>query len=115
MVDTQGKPRIVVADDHQAMRDMIVELLRRNGFDVVAEVQDGNEAVHAVIDLAPDLVILDISMPHVNGLAAGREIRRAGLRTKILFLTIQSGPEYVEVACGLGAAYVAKSHLYSDG
>ena len=106
------KPRVVVADDHPDVLAAVVQLLISNDCDVVAAVQDGDDAVHRAIDLTPDVIVLDISMPRMNGLAAGREIRRIGLSLKIVFLTIQSEPEFVERT--LGAAYVLKSRLHSD-
>jgi len=109
-----SKPRVVVADDHPGMLDAVMNLLQCNGYNVIAAVRDGESALHAVIDFDPDLTVLDISMPRMDGLAAGQAIRRRGLKTKIIFLTIQSGPEYVEAARALDAGYVVKSQLYSD-
>lgn len=108
------KPRIVVADDHPAMLDAVSHLLQGNGYTVLAAVKNGESAVQSVIDLDPDLVVLDISMPGMDGLAAGRAIRRTESTAKLLFCTIQSGTEYIEAISALGAGYVLKSRLYTD-
>ena len=109
-----AKPRVIVADDHPAMLDAVSHLLQRNDYTVIAAVEDGEKAVQSVSALDPDVVVLDISMPRMDGLAAGHAIRRSKPNSRLLFLTIQSDAEYVEAARALGAGYVLKSRLYSD-
>jgi DNA-binding NarL/FixJ family response regulator len=111
---TYKKPCIVVADDYPAMLDTVAGLLRRNDCDVVAAVEDGALAVQAAVEFRPDVVILDISMPRLNGIAAGLEIKKRGLPSKIIFLTVQSDAEFVEAARSIGAGFVLKGRLYSD-
>jgi DNA-binding NarL/FixJ family response regulator len=105
--------KVVIADDRQAMRDEVSRLLTGE-MDIVAAVSDGESAVKAVQDLKPDVVILDIVMPVRNGLSAARKIRSMGISVPILFLSIQSDPEFREAAAKLGASYVSKSRMQSD-
>jgi DNA-binding NarL/FixJ family response regulator len=107
------KPSIVLADDHEPMLSKISGLLSPH-YNVVAAVGNGGLAVQAVITYQPDLVLLDISMPQMNGIEAARKIRHLGLSTGIVFLTVQFDSEYLEVAHSLGASYVLKNQLHSD-
>jgi len=78
-------------------------------------VSDGRAAVDAVFQLQPDLVVLDIMMPELDGLHAARELRERGSSAKVVFLTIQQDEEYVSAAMESGGvAYVLKSRMYSD-
>ena len=80
--------RILVVDDHDAVRKAICQLLRsQSDFEVVCEVADGFEAVRRAEELQPDVVVLDISMPNLNGIEAARHIRRVATGAEILFLT----------------------------
>ena len=108
-----NKPRIVLADDHQLMLDKIAHLLQRD-FEIVAIVQTGRMAVQAVTELKPDVVVLDIAMPELGGIEAAREIRKIGSSARIVFLSIQDDPEYIEAASAMGIGYVLKSRMRSD-
>jgi DNA-binding NarL/FixJ family response regulator len=68
--------RIVLADDHVLVRQSLKSLLEREGFQIVAEASDGQEAVRHVELLQPEIVVMDISMPTLNGLSAAREMSR---------------------------------------
>lgn len=103
-----GKKRIVLADDHAEMLDEVRQLLE-NDYDIVAAVHDGAKLVDAAFEHKPDLVITDISMPVMNGFEAAAKLRGLGLKTQIIFLTVQSTPPYVRKARSLGAnGYVLK-------
>ncbi len=103
-----GKKRIVIADDHAEMLDEVRQLLE-NDYDIVAAVDDGAKLVDAAFEHKPDLVITDISMPVMNGFEADAKLRGLGLKTDIIFLTVQSTPPYVRKARSLGAnGYVLK-------
>lgn len=103
-----GKKRILIADDHAEMLEEIRQLLERD-YDVVGAVEDGSQLVEAAFQLKPDLVITDISMPVMNGFEAAAKMRGLGLKTDIIFLTVQSTPPYVRKARSLGAnGYVLK-------
>lgn len=85
--------RILIVDDHFAARTTIRSLLDWHSFQVCGDAKDGKEAIEKVIELKPDIVILDINMPVMDGFTAAREIRRISPITKIVFLTIQdTGP-----------------------
>ena len=103
-----GKKRILIADDHAEMLEEVRQLLERD-YDVVGAVVDGSQLVEAAFELKPDLVITDISMPVMNGFEAAAKMRGLGLKTDIIFLTVQSTPPYVRKARSLGAnGYVLK-------
>ena len=74
--------RVVLADDHQLVRQSLKALLEREGFQVAGEASDGQEALRLVPDVRPDVAILDISMPILNGLDAARELKKSSPRTK---------------------------------
>jgi DNA-binding NarL/FixJ family response regulator len=95
------------------MREAAATFLQ-NGFDVVATVANGALAVRTVEDLQPDIVVLDIAMPVMGGMEAAREIRRMGLSTRIIFLSIQQDRDYIDAAVEMGASYVLKSRMKSD-
>lgn len=100
---------------------MITRILERvsrlldSHFEVVATVQDGLTAVDLTARLKPDLVLLDIIMPVMDGIRAAQEMRRRGSDAKVVFLTVQQDEEYVAAAFESGAtAYVFKSRMHSD-
>ena len=108
------RPRVVLGDDHPQTLHAIVEMLGEE-FQVVAAVDDGDRALDAVDQFHPELVILDICMPRLDGLRTARELRRKGFSGCIVFLTIQEDEEYLSAAMALGAsAYVIKSHMRAD-
>ena len=107
-------PRIVVADDLPEIRDKVAQLLR-DDFDVVGSAQNGEEAIEAAAALDADLLILDISMPGLNGIQVAARLREWGCRAKVIFLTIHEDQDYLEAAFSVGAqGYVFKSRLATD-
>jgi DNA-binding NarL/FixJ family response regulator len=84
--------RILIVDDHLAARITIRELLDWHGFQVWGEAKDGKEAIEKVIELKPNIVLMDINMPEMNGVKAAQEIRRISPATKIVFLTVHDTP-----------------------
>lgn len=107
--------RIVLADDHTLVRQGLKSLLEREGHQVLAEAADGQEAVQQVGSLRPDLAILDISMPVLNGLNAGRELARSFPGTKTILLTQHDEDQYVSEALEAGVkGYVLKSQAAND-
>ena len=110
----RGRPRVVIADDHPTMRNAIEDELS-SSFDVVATVADGRQAVEATQRLDPDVVVLDISMPVLDGFGAARELVRGGTRAKLLCLSVHDGDKYVAAAIDAGVhGYVAKPKLATD-
>jgi DNA-binding NarL/FixJ family response regulator len=107
--------RIVLADDHVLVRQGLMSLLEREGFQVVAEASDGQEAVHHVESLEPDIAVMDISMPTLNGLNAAREINRSSPKTKTILLTQHDEGQYIREALEAGVkGYVLKNQVASD-
>ena len=102
--------RVLVADDHSLFRDGIISLLEAAGFDVVGQVGDGQAAVEATLRLRPDLVLLDIAMPHMSGLEALRLIKQALPETQVVMLTVSEDEVDLVEATRSGAhGYLLKS------
>jgi two-component system response regulator NreC len=107
--------RIVLADDHVLVRQGLKSLLEREGFQVVAEASDGQEALCHVESLQPDIAILDISMPTLNGLSAAREMKRSSPKTKTILLTQHDESQYIHEALEAGVkGYVLKNQVAND-
>jgi two-component system response regulator NreC len=107
--------RIVLADDHVLVRQGLKSLLEREGFQVVAEASDGQEACGHVRSLQPDIAVMDISMPNLTGLNAAREMSRCSPKTKIILLTQHDEGQYIREALEAGAqGYVLKNQVASD-
>lgn len=112
----EEKVRIVIADDHAILRQGLrLALEAHPGWKVIGEAQDGWEAVDLALTLEPDLVLMDLSMPRLNGLGAIQEIKSQRPTTKILVLTVHKAEEYLHAALGAGAdGYVLKSITESN-
>jgi DNA-binding NarL/FixJ family response regulator len=103
------RPTVLVADDHQQFRDALVALLELDGFEVVGQAADGADAVALAKQLRPDVVVMDLKMPVLNGLDATRLVRDALPSTPVLVLTAFTGDELERAALAAGAtAFVAK-------
>jgi two-component system, NarL family, response regulator NreC len=102
--------RVVLADDHRMMREGIRALLERQGdIEVVGEAADGREAVDLAARLCPDVVVMDVSMPLLNGVEATRQIRRDSPGVHILILTVHEDKDYVDRLLLAGAdGYIVK-------
>ena len=108
MSETGSSRRVVVAEDEALIRMDIVEVLKEAGFDVVGEAADGEKAVELVRELLPDLVVMDITMPKLDGLTAAEMIGKERL-APVVMLTAFAQPEFVARASEAGAiAYVVK-------
>jgi DNA-binding NarL/FixJ family response regulator len=105
--------RILVVDDNAAARSAIRSLLHLNSFQVCGEARDGEEAIAKVGELKPDIVLLDINLPGMNGLRAASQIRKA-YPTKIVFLTVHKIPGTVQNAQGWSDAFVSKSNAATE-
>jgi DNA-binding NarL/FixJ family response regulator len=108
--------RILIVDDFQPWRREIRSMLQRKpGYQVIGEASDGLDAVHKSAELEPDLILLDIGLPKLNGIEAARQILRARPCSKIVFLSEHSYRELVQEALELGAkAYIRKSDVGTD-
>ena len=115
MTEQNTARRVVVAEDESLIRLDIVETLRDNGFDVVGEAGDGEEAVRLVEELRPDLVVMDVKMPKLDGISAAEQINASGNIAPVVLLTAFSQRELVERAAEAGAlAYVVKPFTPND-
>jgi DNA-binding NarL/FixJ family response regulator len=108
--------RILVVDDVVLFRQFVVELLeKRPELQVVGEASDGLEAIQKAIELRPDLILLDIGLPSLNGIEVARQMRSLVPESKIIFLTQESSADVVQEALGLGArGYVVKIKALVD-
>ena len=103
--------RVLVVDDFENWRRQVRSLLQaRPAWQVVAEASDGSEAVQKAEDLKPDLILLDIGLPKLNGIEAAQRIRQRSPSSKIIFLSQNSNLDFVRAAVGTGAfGYVRKT------
>lgn len=110
LAPSRAPARIVLADDHELARSGLRAMLEgEDDLAIVGEATDGEEAVRLCRELAPDLALLDIRMPRLDGLAAARAVRDLGLGTRVLMLTIEDKPDHLARAVVAGAAgYVLK-------
>jgi DNA-binding NarL/FixJ family response regulator len=108
--------RVLVAEDYEPFRRFVRSTLgKRPGLQVVGEVSDGLQAVHKAEELQPDLIVLDLGLPTLNGIEAARRIRKLAPDSKILFLSQESSVDTVQEVLGLGAlGYVVKTHAGSE-
>jgi DNA-binding NarL/FixJ family response regulator len=106
--------RLLVAEDHTGMRHKVVSTLE-NEFSVVGSVADGQQMLDAESRVNPDVVILDISMPIMDGFEAATQLKQRAPNARIIFLTAHDDPAYLKKALAIGAlGFVIKSRLASD-
>jgi DNA-binding NarL/FixJ family response regulator len=108
--------RILVVDDHPIVRQGLKTLLEGHaGWEVIGEASDGAEALEKAKDLSPDVMVLDVTMPRMNGLEACRLLRRQSPALEILFVTQHDSPQMMREALEAGArGYVVKSNAARD-
>ena len=106
--------RVLLADDHEAMLDRVARLLEAE-CNVVGTATDGQQALEAAQDLKPDVLVLDVSMPVMNGIETAHRLKEAGAEARIVFLTVHDDPDFAKEALEAGAlGYVIKSRIASD-
>ena len=106
--------RILLADDFPQILEE-VETLLWNDFEIVGFARDGGEALELCLTLNPDILLLDLSMPILCGLEVAARLKELGCRSKIIVVTVQEDPDYVEAAFSLGAlGYVLKGRIATD-
>lgn len=111
---TRKKPRLLMADDHSIMLAGLRKLVE-DTCDVVGAVEDGRALVEAAVRLRPDLILLDISMPLLNGMDAARQIRKSVPDAKLIFLTMHASPVFATEALQAGASgYLLKQSAASE-
>src|SRR3954471_23474564 len=108
------RPRVLLADDHRLVREAFAQLLEPN-CDVVGTVADGPALLAAAPELRPDIVVLDIAMPLLNGLDAARQLKRLMPEVKLIFLTVSEDPDLAAEAFRAGGAgYLLKNSAASE-
>jgi DNA-binding NarL/FixJ family response regulator len=106
--------RILVADDNSAVLDHVSNMLQPD-YEIVGKIADGNSVCQQVLDLRPDLTILDISMGEHSGIDIAQRLREEGYVGEIIFLTVHEDPAFVSAAIGAGGrGYVIKSRMNVD-
>lgn len=113
----QSSPvRILLVEDFEPFRKLIHALLdAKPDWQIIAEATDGREAVHKSAELKPTLILLDIGLPSLDGIAAARLIRKLSPDSKILFVSQESSSEVIQEALSIGAyAYVVKTRVARD-
>ena len=112
----KAKHRIVIAEDHTILREGLRSLLSSDpDLEIVGEAQDGQEAIRCVEKLRPNLVLMDLSMPRMNGLDAIKEIKKRSTNTKILVLTVHKNEEYIVATLQAGAdGYALKDSTHAE-
>ncbi|HTD56745.1 MAG TPA: response regulator transcription factor [Silvibacterium sp.] len=109
-----SKLRILLADDNSAVLDQVSRALAKE-YEVIAALKEGHAVVKECLRQEPDVVILDISIGDVSGIDLARELRDAGCRSRVVFLTVHEDYDFVNAALSTGAlAYVVKSRLSAD-
>ena len=108
--------RVLVVEDFVPYRRFTCSTLASLcGLQIVGEVSDGLEAIQKTVELHPDLIVLDIGLPSLNGIETARQVRKLVPESKIIFLTQESSPDVVQEALSLGArAYVVKIKAHSE-
>src|SRR5260221_12110048 len=107
--------RVLLADDHQIIRDGMKVFLEREGYNVNADAQNGQDAVRLAVKFQPEVVVLDITTPILNGLDAAREILHNAPGTKVILLSMHDDSKYVLEGLRLGVkGFVTKTHAGED-
>lgn len=113
-ISTMKRMRVFLADDHEAVLRATTALLGPD-FEVVGTAMDGQSLIEATLRLKPDLLIVDISMPVLNGIEAIRRLRDAGSTAKVVFLTVHDDQDFAQAAISAGASgYVIKPRMATD-
>jgi DNA-binding NarL/FixJ family response regulator len=111
---TKTRPTVLVAEDHAGILEKVSKLLCKD-FNVVGAVMDGAAALVDATRLNPDVVVMDITMPHLDGIQAASQIRKNGTASRIVFFSVNEDPDLIAEVLETGASgYVIKSRLNSD-
>jgi len=106
--------RILLADDHKEIRDKVKRYLETE-FSVIDAVENGRQLLEAAARLDPDLCLLDISMPVLDGIETATQLKETGSKAKIIFLTVHEDSDFLQAALKTGASgYVIKRRMASD-
>jgi DNA-binding NarL/FixJ family response regulator len=115
-MEENGHIRILLVDDHEVFRRYVSSMLKEEAnVQIIGEAEDGLEAVKQAKALQPDVILLDIGLPEINGLEAARQIGEIANKVRIIFLTQESSPEVVHEAFELGAwGYITKAQVGAE-
>jgi DNA-binding NarL/FixJ family response regulator len=109
------KIKVLLADDHQIVREGLRSLLEQNGMEVTGEAKNGEEAVALAVKLSPDIVILDIGMERLNGIEAARRIREKNVPSRIIMLSMYSDKRFIAESFAAGASgYLLKECAFDE-
>ena len=109
-----NKVRILLADDHPHFPELVEGLLDPT-FEVVGKVRDGRALLDGALQLHPDIIVTDISMPEMNGIDAADELQKSGCTSKVIFLTVHSDPDFIRKCLVVGAfGYIVKPRVAVD-
>jgi DNA-binding NarL/FixJ family response regulator len=107
--------RVLVVDDFEPFRQFLCSNLQKNPeLQVVGEASDGLEAVQKSSEILPDLIVLDIGLPLLNGIEAARRIRHVSPKSKILFVSQERSVDVIQEALALGIGYIVKTHAVKE-
>jgi len=111
-----GQWKIIIAEDHKLLREGLILLFSMEPeFEIIGEAANGREAVNLSNQLNPDIILMDLSMPHTNGTDIINVIKKRRPKTKIVVLTIHKNPEYIRAAINAGASgYMLKDDSHAD-
>ena len=108
------KARILLADDHPYLLEKVTQLLQSE-YEILGAVSDGQALVSAAEELKPDVLVIDVTMPVLDGIEAAKKLKEQGCESKIVFLTVHSDPDYLRACLAAGGlGYVVKSRMSSD-
>jgi DNA-binding NarL/FixJ family response regulator len=114
MVKNAAIPRIFLADDQEEMRQTVRSMLE-DQFQIVGSASDGRGVLELLPALAPDVLVIDIFMPEMNGIETALRLKQSGSKIKMIFLTIHEDPDFLDAALSAGAqGYVLKPYLATD-
>jgi DNA-binding NarL/FixJ family response regulator len=111
-VSSERRPRVLLADDHLLVAEALTSLLTPE-FDLVGVVEDGRALIEAAEKLQPDVIVADVSMPHLNGIDALAQLRQGGDRTPVVFLTMHRDVTFARRALDAGASGFVLKHSAS--
>lgn len=113
-MENNSKPRVLLADDHTSMRAAIEGILQLD-FAVIGSVADGRAALQAVHKFLPDILVLDVAMPILNGTDVARRLKIEGCKTRIVFLSVATDIDQVTACFAAGGdAYVSKMSILTE-
>ena len=110
-----NKLKVLLVDDHESFRRVLVSFLRSlQGIEIVGEAVDGNEAVDKTGQLQPDIVLMDVHMPHKNGIEATRAIKMLSPSTIVIIMSTDPSESYQRSACMVADGYIPKTSIKKD-